>query len=216
MGESSRDFLLQISALNPMQIKPEKHSEESDEIELSLGLSLNGCFGVDPHKKTNLIRSSSIASFPSLVAGAEHERPVASGSLMRTTSLPGQEIQVLKRLEAKRKRLERRNSINKNMGRSESSMEICEEDGDSKRIKIEGSTEIFNWTTGRVDFGSAVAGLKSQRSASSIDVAKAGVRPVQGTNFYHLFLLFFLLLQNTFLLFQLAIACTFSFSIIFI
>jgi Ethylene-responsive binding factor-associated repression/Putative nuclear localisation signal len=193
MGESPRDFFLQISAPNPVQSKPDKHSEESNEIELSLDLSLNGCFGVDPHLKTNLIRSSSIASFPSLVAGAEHERPVASVSLMRTTSLPGEEMQVLKRLEAKRKRLERRNSINKNVGRSESSVERCEEDLDSKRRKVEGTGEIFNGTTGRVDLGSTVAGLKSQRSTSSIDVAGLCVRPFQSINVYHFISAYFLL-----------------------
>ncbi|KAJ4750669.1 Ninja-family protein [Rhynchospora pubera] len=187
MGESARDFLHQISChTNPLQlqIKPEKpnHNEDSDEIELSLGLSLNGCFGVDPNKKTSLIRSSSIAAFPSLVAGGEHERPATSGALMRTSSLPAEEMQVLKRLEAKRKRLERRNSINKcgGGGKVESAVERCEEDLGLKRRKVEGASEIFNGTMGRVDFGSVVTGLKSQASSSSIDVAAVDVKLVQG------------------------------------
>lgn len=187
MGESARDFLHQISSLNSVEIKQEKdkHSASSDEIELSLGLSLNGCFGVDPSKKTNLIRSSSIASFPSLVTGAEHERPVTSGALMRTTSLPTDEMQVLKRLEAKRKRLERRNSINKNGGKGESSVERCEEDVELKRRKLEVKSEIFNGTTGPVDFASAVAALKSRGRSSSIDVAGVlDVKPMRGIYVY--------------------------------
>ncbi|KAF3326286.1 ninja-family protein 6-like protein [Carex littledalei] len=184
MGErqSARDFLHQISSLNSVEIKQEKekHSAGSDEIELSLGLSLNGCFGVDPSKKTNLIRSSSIASFPSLVIGAEHERPVTSGALMRTTSLPTDEMQVLKRLEAKRKRLERRNSINKNVGKGECAVERCDEDVELKRRKLEVTSETFNGTTGPIDFGSTFAGLKSRGRSSSIDVAGVDVKPVQG------------------------------------
>ncbi|KAF0907208.1 hypothetical protein E2562_015717 [Oryza meyeriana var. granulata] len=98
---------------------------KSDEIELSLGLSLGGCFGADPareFKKPRLVRSSSIASICSLPGGddvAAAAPPPAP--LMRTSSLPTEteeerwrrrEMQSLKRLEAKRKRLERRNSMN--------------------------------------------------------------------------------------------------------
>lgn len=91
----------------------------------------------------------------------------------------------MKRLEAKRKRLERRNSINKNGGRGEGAVERCEEDVEVKRRKVEGTSEILNGTTGRIDLGSAVAGLKSQGSTSSIDVAGAGAKPVQGTKIDH-------------------------------
>lgn len=197
MGERAIDFLHQISCINSVvEIKQEKekNSASSDEIELNLGLSLNGWFGVDPSKKTNLIRSSSIAAFPSLVIGAEHERPVTSGALMRTTSLPTDEMQVLKRLEAKRKRLERRNSINKNGGKGESSVERCEEDVELKRRKLEVKSEIFNGTTGPVDFASAVAALKSRGRSSSIDVAGVlDVKPMRGINFFYHFLFLFLL-----------------------
>ncbi|KAL5198449.1 hypothetical protein ABZP36_001961 [Zizania latifolia] len=98
---------------------------ESDEVELSLGLSLGGCFGADPargeFKKPRLARSSSNASICSLPGNddvAASAPPPAP--LMRTSSLPTEteeerwrrrEMQSLKRLEAKRKRLERRNSM---------------------------------------------------------------------------------------------------------
>ncbi|CAN6219506.1 unnamed protein product [Urochloa humidicola] len=102
---------------------------ESDDIELSLGLSLGGCFGADPEqdaKKPRLVRSSSIPSICSLpggfTAGEETAAVTAPPSdLLRTSSLPAEymedrlrrrAMQSQRRLEAKRKRLERRNSMN--------------------------------------------------------------------------------------------------------
>lgn len=108
---------------------------ETDEVELSLGLSLGGCFGSDPaqeFKKQRLQRSSSIASICSLPGdSAAGEEPAAVAAppadLLRTSSLPTEymedrlrrrAMQSQRRLEAKRKRLERRNSMNS--GRSAS------------------------------------------------------------------------------------------------
>lgn len=105
---------------------------ESDEIELSLGLSLGGCFGADPSQdgKLRLQRSSSIASICSLPAAtscgaqAQDAAPATApppDQLLRTSSLPAEymedrlrrrAMQSQRRLEAKRKRLERRNSMN--------------------------------------------------------------------------------------------------------
>ncbi|GJN11111.1 hypothetical protein PR202_ga29280 [Eleusine coracana subsp. coracana] len=101
--------------------------DKSDEIELSLGLSLGGCFGTDPAreaKKQCLARSSSIPSMCSLpgiggedLATAEPPPP----PLHRTSSLPTEydearlqrkALQCQRRMAAKRKRLERRNSMN--------------------------------------------------------------------------------------------------------
>ncbi|KAL5197611.1 hypothetical protein ABZP36_001123 [Zizania latifolia] len=98
----------------------------SDETELSLALSLGGCFSADPareFKKPRLVRSSSIASICSLPGSSDDIAAAAPppAPLMRTSSLPTEteeerwrrrEMQSLKRLEAKRKRLERRNSMN--------------------------------------------------------------------------------------------------------
>ncbi|CAL5071889.1 unnamed protein product [Urochloa decumbens] len=102
---------------------------ESDDIELSLGLSLGGCFGADPEqdaKKPRLVRSSSIPSICSLPGSfTSGEEPAAvtapPSDLLRTSSLPTEymedrlrrrAMQSQRRLEAKRKRLERRNSMN--------------------------------------------------------------------------------------------------------
>lgn len=90
--------------------------EEVEEIELSLGLSLGGCFRVEP-KERRLLRSSSVATlsmFP-----LENDLP-AVPPLSRTCSLPTEneeehrkrkELQSLKRLEAKRKRSEKKNLL---------------------------------------------------------------------------------------------------------
>lgn len=110
---------------------------ESDDMELSLGLSLGGCFGADPSlqetKKPRLVRSSSIpsiCSLPTAIAASEEQAAVTAppSDLLRTSSLPAEymedrlrrrAMQSQRRLEAKRKRLERRNSMNS--GRSAAS-----------------------------------------------------------------------------------------------
>ncbi|KAG7564080.1 putative nuclear localization signal [Arabidopsis suecica] len=88
--------------------KKQRLSEEDGEveIELDLGLSLNGRFGVDPLAKTRLMRSSSVLDL------VVNDR----SGLSRTCSLPVEteeewrkrkELQSLRRLEAKRKRSEK-------------------------------------------------------------------------------------------------------------
>uniref|UniRef100_A0A0E0AMC9 Ninja-family protein n=1 Tax=Oryza glumipatula TaxID=40148 RepID=A0A0E0AMC9_9ORYZ len=98
---ASRDFLGGFGGeVGGAAVAGVKGGGESDEIELSLGLSLGGCFGADlarEFKKPRLVRSSSIASLPTETEEERWRR---------------REMQSLKRLEAKRKRLERRNSMN--------------------------------------------------------------------------------------------------------
>ncbi|XP_009416563.2 ninja-family protein AFP3 [Musa acuminata AAA Group] len=114
-----RDLLHRLSGNNFSSEQAEALGGESDEVELnlSLGLSLAGCFGVDPEGK-KLVRSSSIASFSSLPR--EHDFFTVTPTLVRASSLPTEseeerrkrkESQGLRRLEAKRKRLEKRSSI---------------------------------------------------------------------------------------------------------
>ncbi|PUZ40647.1 hypothetical protein GQ55_9G441300 [Panicum hallii var. hallii] len=94
---------------------------ESDDIELSLGLSLGGRFGTET-KRPRLARSSSIASVCSVSSldGDADPSPAAPLPLLRTSSLPTEteeerwrrrEMQSRRRLEARRKRVERRNSM---------------------------------------------------------------------------------------------------------
>lgn len=95
---------------------------EEGGIELSLGLSLNGKFGVDPNRAQKLKRSSSISSF-----ALNGENNVARAfspyapPLTRTCSLPAEaeteewrkrkEAQSQKRMEAKRKRMEKMKNV---------------------------------------------------------------------------------------------------------
>ncbi|KAI0501137.1 hypothetical protein KFK09_016080 [Dendrobium nobile] len=86
----------------------------SSEMDLCLGLSLGGCFAVERSDK-RLVRSSSIAALS--IFPTEKDFPPAAAPLARTCSLPVEadeenrkrkEMQSLKRLEAKRKREEKR------------------------------------------------------------------------------------------------------------
>lgn len=104
----------------------EEPARDSEEVELSLGLSLNGRFGVDPRAKTalQLKRSSSISDLWPAAAREEEEEEQTTCRiprpcmvpLMRTCSLPTEteeewrkrkELQGLRRMEAKRKRSEK-------------------------------------------------------------------------------------------------------------
>ncbi|XP_038725290.1 ninja-family protein AFP3-like [Tripterygium wilfordii] len=95
--------------------------EDNEDIELSLGLSLNGRFGVDPKRAKRLNRSSSIPDFVvNNESSSGRVMPVVGrGDLVRTCSLPTEteedwrkrkEMQTLRRMEAKRKRSEKQRS----------------------------------------------------------------------------------------------------------
>ncbi|XP_068656399.1 ninja-family protein AFP3-like [Aristolochia californica] len=115
-----RDLLRQFSG--EIHDHHQCRTEESDDIELSLGLSLGGRFGVDPIQKTRLVRSSSTAAFARIQS---YEDLGTSGIpvspvITRTVSLPTEteedrrkrkEIQCLRRMEAKRKRTEKQKNL---------------------------------------------------------------------------------------------------------
>ncbi|CAM8947297.1 unnamed protein product [Rhodiola kirilowii] len=100
--------------------------EGSDELELNLGLSLGGRFGVDKPHSNKLIRSSSIATTLPFVREADVSSVVAQSSyptIVRTSSLPAEteeewrkrkELQTLRRSEAKRRRTEKQKGTNLN------------------------------------------------------------------------------------------------------
>lgn len=123
----SRDLLQRFMASNQRQ--PEvveaaaTTTSKEEEIELNLGLSLGGRFGVDKSEKKRLVRSSSIAGFLPVVRDDETAsfRPPAAShpTLIRTSSLPVEteeewrkrkELQTLRRMEAKRRRSEKQRS----------------------------------------------------------------------------------------------------------
>ncbi|KAK4852648.1 hypothetical protein QYF36_025820 [Acer negundo] len=102
----------------------QQSEEKTEEIELSLGLSLNGRFGVDPTRDKKLSRSSSIPDFMNPTTVKEDNNndsssfvlPMACANLIRTCSLPTEtgedwrmrkELQTFRRMQAKRKRSEK-------------------------------------------------------------------------------------------------------------
>lgn len=116
----SRDLLQSFMGVGGGE--SEKAAEHGGEVELNLGLSLGGRFGVDksPNK---LVRSSSITTcLPTMLEDGAAEAapsPVAYSSLIRTSSLPVEteeewrkrkELQSMRRMEAKRRRSEKQRS----------------------------------------------------------------------------------------------------------
>lgn len=110
-------FLCSNSQQTQIRAFNEEEEEDGEEIELNLGLSLGGRFGVDKNSK-KLIRSSSIAG-TMLLRDDEASTPAAvsyPAALIRTSSLPPEteeewrkrkELQTLRRMEAKRRRFEK-------------------------------------------------------------------------------------------------------------
>lgn len=97
----------------------QQHEVDDEEVELNLGLSLGGRFGVDKNaKKKKLLRSSSVVGTMPLFREDDAVAPSAAAfpALMRTSSLPTEteeewrrrkEMQTLRRMEAKRRRSEK-------------------------------------------------------------------------------------------------------------
>jgi len=116
---ASRDFLRVFGAGEGAGPPGDAGAGQPDDDELSLGLSLGGRFGTDA-KRPRLARSSSIASVCSVSSLHADPSPAAPLPLLRTTSLPTETeeerwrrraMQSRRRLEARRKRVERRNSM---------------------------------------------------------------------------------------------------------
>lgn len=117
----SRDLLQRFTGS-----RDPKGSDPEEEVELNLGLSLGGRFGVD---KSKLVRSSSIAAILPVVkdddflGGSRDKTGPDGGSysgLIRTSSLPVEteeewrkrkELQSLRRLAAKRRRSEKQKNL---------------------------------------------------------------------------------------------------------
>ncbi|KAM1722394.1 hypothetical protein ACFX11_021118 [Malus domestica] len=145
MDKYPRDLLQRLmcsrsnDATTRLQYADANEEEESDELELNLGLSLGGRFGVDKSAKNTLIRSTSIAgTMPFVRDDNDATAPTYTAGLMRTSSLPAEteeewrkrkELQTLRRLEAKRRRSEKqRNSRTEKEGGSVEE-EKCELEG---------------------------------------------------------------------------------------
>ncbi|KAL7605917.1 hypothetical protein Lser_V15G20336 [Lactuca serriola] len=125
----SRDLLQRFTCGgggNRFPVKPKEEAHGSPEnVELSLGLSLNGRFGVEPQRMVvndakfnrKLIRASSVNDFVNFSVDVELS---LYSPLTRTCSLPPEmeaewrrrkELQSLRRSEAKRKRVEKLKNV---------------------------------------------------------------------------------------------------------
>ncbi|XP_047323504.1 ninja-family protein AFP3-like isoform X2 [Impatiens glandulifera] len=123
-----RDFLQGFLIPNPTQLSKPSPSNEEDDTELNLGLSLGGRFGVDNNSNNKLlVRSTSIAGTFPVVREDDvlTPPPVSYHSLMRTSSLPVEteeewrkrkELQTLRRMEAKRRRSEKQKNLKNDSG----------------------------------------------------------------------------------------------------
>ncbi|KAL6955301.1 hypothetical protein U1Q18_038940 [Sarracenia purpurea var. burkii] len=145
-----RDLLRRFIPVNHFPRKFEETIEkEEEDIELSLGLSLNGRFGVDPKREKTLTRASSISDFTltdDRGNGAFMGPPAAAyaSPMRRTCSLPTEteeewrkrkEVQSLRRMEAKRKRLDKLK--NSRVGRDQACVEA--NGGENYQAPIQGS-----------------------------------------------------------------------------
>ncbi|CAN4122058.1 unnamed protein product [Withania somnifera] len=123
-SSSSRKSGVVVVVDEAKEVKVEEDVGEG-EVELNLGLSLGGIFGVDKSCSSNsnkLIRSSSVASCLPIVRDDDALAPpvVSYPSLVRTSSLPVEteeewrkrkELQTLRRMEAKRRRSEKQRNL---------------------------------------------------------------------------------------------------------
>ncbi|KAI9121525.1 hypothetical protein K1719_008558 [Acacia pycnantha] len=139
----------------PVKLKLEDASEEDEEeLELTLGLSMNGRFGVDPRAK-KIKRTSSIPEFMNRNPILQEEEkaigmPMGCGtsSLVRTCSLPAateeewrrrKELQTLRRLEARRKRSEKQRNLRAVRERNREDDVVVERDASSTLSVLTGS-----------------------------------------------------------------------------
>ncbi|CDP00441.1 unnamed protein product [Coffea canephora] len=165
----SRDLLNRFMGASSSRegklVVKEEVGDEGEEIELSLGLSLGGRFGVDKSSK-KLMRSSSIAACLPVVrdddAVAASPPPVSYPSLVRASSLPVEteeewrkrkELQTLRRMEAKRRRSEKQRNLKADR---EGSGGLGEEKRDIE-VNLRGRLEKDQSSVAAKRFGSSVS-----------------------------------------------------------
>ncbi|CAI9109846.1 OLC1v1009757C1 [Oldenlandia corymbosa var. corymbosa] len=178
--------------------------EDGGGLELSLGLSLNGRFGVDPEKdRIKLARSSSVQPF-SLFGGDNNHHappqaaaPIAAAAytpppLSRTYSLPTEaeaenwkkrkEMQSLRRLEAKRRRMDKIKILRSSGGREK--VDLLEDNSSEET----GSNHSSNNSNGPVVVNGngtppwSQKSVGSQGSSSSSGLSELESQPIQDRN----------------------------------
>ncbi|KAI4352462.1 hypothetical protein L6164_006712 [Bauhinia variegata] len=194
MSDFPRDLLQSFINVNKFPLKLEEPREDAEDIELTLGLSLNGRFGIDPRGK-KIKRTSSIPEFMNPVRDKDmgYVMPKTCAPLMRTCSLPTEteeewrrrkELQTLRRMEARRKRSEKQRNSKLVRERSRAlSEEIREEDKPSELVDGNNQSEqgagTSNTSLGSTSFSGA-SGLPppsslSQGSSGSLRSGSSGI-----------------------------------------
>ncbi|XP_052186860.1 ninja-family protein AFP2-like [Diospyros lotus] len=201
-----RDLLQMFTAINPVQLAGTSlasEEDESEEIELSLGLSLGGRFGVDKNRK--LMRSSSIAGIIPTVKedDAVAPLPVSNPALTRTSSLPVEsaeawrkrkELQMLRRMAAKRRRSEKqRNMKGEKEGEAEANLrgKIEREQHMAAANRALPPCGLPNWAAaarqalfsgGKVMGGGGPLGSVESQGGSSSGMSESESRQFQGSS----------------------------------
>ncbi|XP_043710599.1 ninja-family protein AFP2-like [Telopea speciosissima] len=93
------DLLKRFTSVSNWATEIEAETEDSEGIELNLGLSLGGCFEVDPKEKRQRIRSSSVARLTTFLREDDAVTPSTVVPLPRTCSLPTETEERRKRKE---------------------------------------------------------------------------------------------------------------------
>ncbi|GER49310.1 Ninja-family protein AFP3 [Striga asiatica] len=158
-----------------------KDEDEDEVMELSLGLSTNGRFGVDPTRSKKLKRASSIADAAafavgtgSRVAGSEAHAP----PLSRTRSLPVEteeewrrrkELQSIRRMEARKKRMEKMKNLRlpRDANGGKNGLQHESVNGDSNGQRLLGNGILRKFENGDVVESSSQGSAGPMRSGSS-------------------------------------------------
>ncbi|CAI9777433.1 unnamed protein product [Fraxinus pennsylvanica] len=166
----------------------EEEEDENEEIELSLGLSTNGRFGVDPKRAAKKLKRSSSISNLVFTVGAGGRQAVGVSvdvyaPLTRTCSLPVEaeeelrerrELQSIRRMQAKRKRLEKLNNGRVVKDKVDLEENSCEDNKNNNKSEIIGIVNVnalgneipkSQGSIGSQGSGSSgISDLRSQRS----------------------------------------------------
>ncbi|KAJ1381939.1 putative nuclear localization signal [Sesbania bispinosa] len=178
MNNFPRDLLKRFNSVDHLHVKLRDDADAAEEVELTLGLSSNGRFGVDPNAK-KIKRASSIPEFVNVV-------PMACTQLMRTCSLPTEteeewrkrkELQMLRRMEARRKRYEKQKNLKalreRNRGLSE---EVVVVEGNHQAEKDAGVATLNEFST-----PSCGVRLSGEKGSGSQRISESECQPDQGT-----------------------------------
>ncbi|KAL6538774.1 hypothetical protein OROMI_025100 [Orobanche minor] len=172
-----------------------KREENEDEIELNLGLSLGGRFGVDKNTSI-LVRSSSVAVYLPVVRDDSDvggpEEPAVCRGLVRTSSLPVEseeewrkrkEMQSLRRMAAKRRRSEKQWNLRSERGGGGGIMSLEEKNEIEVKLwgRLQKEKSLSSSVRRPVGLSIWAAMGKGKRSCSSSDLESKALQAVKLT-----------------------------------